>query len=237
MVAKARWCSPVSDGRRGTSIQQAKKLRPTGRPAAVDWPAGLLHNRAPFFGAASLVSSLAFLLPPSICLVSPRTHLPMPRIDLHHFQPGDEAALHAVFHASVHGLTSRHYSRAQCEAWSPLQHDPAQWAERMQANRPFIARGAGSAAVAGFADLQADGYIDQFFVAPAFAGQGVARALMAHLHAQAAQRGLARMWAHVSLTAEAFFAAQGFVVQERREVERAGVVLRNALMQKILLVA
>ncbi|MNV94236.1 putative acyltransferase [compost metagenome] len=73
-----------------------------------------------------------------------------------------------------------------------------------------------------------------FFVAPALAGQGVARALMAHIHAQAAQRGIAQLHAHVSLTAEPFFAAQGFVVQERQQVERAGVVLRNARMAKTL---
>ena len=73
-----------------------------------------------------------------------------------------------------------------------------------------------------------------FFVAPAFAGRGVARALMEHLHGQARRRGIMRLWAHVSLTAEPFFAAQGFSVQERREVERAGVVLRNARMEKTL---
>ena len=98
----------------------------------------------------------------------------------------------------------------------------------------FVAQARDGGAVAGFADLQASGYIDMFFVAPAFARQGVARALMAHLHAQAAQRGIARLWAHVSLAAEPFFAAQGFVVQERQEVERAGVVLRNARMAKAL---
>lgn len=154
----------------------------------------------------------------------------MPSIVIRPFRPGDEAALRAVFHASVHGLASKHYSPVQCDAWAPRLYDAAQWAERMRANQPFIAQVDGSEGVAGFADLQADGYIDHFFVAPAFAGRGVARALMAHLHVQAAQRGLPRLWAHVSLTAEPFFAAQGFAVRERCEVERAGVVLRNALM-------
>jgi putative acetyltransferase len=158
----------------------------------------------------------------------------MPSILIRNFRPGDEAALRAVFHASVHGLARPHYTPGQRDAWAPLRHDPARWAERMQANQPFIAQVDGSEALAGFADLQPTGYIDQFFVAPAFAGRGVARALMEHLHARARQRGITRLWAHVSLTAEPFFAAQGFAVQERREVERAGVALRNALMDKTL---
>ena len=157
-----------------------------------------------------------------------------PTLLIRPFAPGDAPALRAVFHASVHGLACQHYSPAQLAAWAPLAHDAAQWAERMQAIQPFVAQARDGGAVAGFADLQASGYNDMFFVAPAFARQGVARALMAHLHAQAAQRGIARLWAHVSLAAEPFFAAQGFVVQERQEVERAGVVLRNARMAKAL---
>lgn len=102
----------------------------------------------------------------------------------------------------------------------------------MRAHQPFVAQVRGAAAVAGFADLQANGYIDMFFVAPAYARQGVARALMAHLHTQAVLRGIDRLWAHVSLAAEPFFAAQGFVVEERQEALRAGVVLRNARMAK-----
>lgn len=158
----------------------------------------------------------------------------MASIHIRNFRPGDEPALRAVFHASVHGLASKDYTSEQLAAWAPLDHDAAQWAERMRANQPFIAQAVDGGAMAGFADLQACGTIDMFFVAPAFAGQGVARALMAHIHAQAAQCGIAHLHAHVSLTAEPFFSAQGFVVQARQQVERAGVVLRNARMAKSL---
>lgn len=158
----------------------------------------------------------------------------MPSIHIRNFRPGDEPALRAVFHASVRGLACKDYTAEQLAAWAPPHHDAAQWAGRMQANQPFIAQAQGGGAIAGFADLQASGTIDMFFVGPAFAGQGVARALMAHIHTQAAQRGIAHLHAHVSLTAEPFFAAQGFVVEERQQVQRAGVVLRNARMAKAL---
>lgn len=159
---------------------------------------------------------------------------PMLSVHIRNFLPGDEPALRAVFHASVHGLACKHYTAEQLDAWAPQRYEAATWAERMRANQPFVAHAQGDGSIAGFADLQADGCIDMFFVAPAFSGQGVARALMTHIHAQAQQRNTPRLHAYVSLTAEPFFAAQGFVVELRQQVERAGVVLHNARMAKTL---
>ena len=82
--------------------------------------------------------------------------------------------------------------------------------------------------------MQVDGYIDQFFVAPAFAGRGVARALMAHIHQQAASRGIPQLWANISLTAEPFFCRSGFAVDVRQQVTVRGAVLANARMSKSL---
>ncbi len=158
----------------------------------------------------------------------------LPTLTIRPYAPADAPALRALFHASVHGLARSHYSAVQLAAWAPLDYDTERWAKRLHANQPFVALAADGVTLAGFADLQADGYIDHFFVAPTCARQGVGRALMLHLQAQAAARSITRLWAHVSLTAEAFFAAQGFVVQERQEVQCAGQVLRNARMAKVL---
>ena len=149
------------------------------------------------------------------------------------FCVGNEAALRKVFHASVHGLAHPFYTPAQLQAWAPADYDIQAWSERMRTNRPWVAETA-DGAIAGFADLQPDGTIDMFFVAPAFARQGVARALMDRLHAQASQQGLLHLKAYVSLAAEPFFTAQGFVVEARQAVERAGIVLHNARMGKSL---
>lgn len=156
---------------------------------------------------------------------------------IRNFHPGDEPALRALFHAAVHGLTGAQYSPQQRAAWAPPVYEAAQWRARLQANQPFVAEMASDSGpeIAGFSDLQASGYIDHFFVAPAYAGQGVAGALMAHIHAQAALRGTERLWADVSLTAEPFFAKHGFVVEARQQVERHCVVLANARMAKLLL--
>ena len=89
----------------------------------------------------------------------------MPSLHIRNLHLGDEPALRAVFHASVHDLACKDYTAEQLAAWAPLHHDATQWAERMQANQPFIAQVQGNDAIAGFADLQANGYIDMFFVA------------------------------------------------------------------------
>ena len=144
---------------------------------------------------------------------------------------GEAAVLRDVFFSSVHALACRDYSPAQLAAWAPLVYDHAAWAERLRSNRPFVAEIGG--VPVGFADLQDAGYIDQFFVAAAYAGRGVGQALMARLLEDAARRGIGALWANVSLRAEAFFAGHGFVVETRQVVERDGVALRNARMRRV----
>ena len=146
---------------------------------------------------------------------------------------GDEYALRKVFYSSVHELACKDYTPEQLAAWAPEAYEVGPWAERTRSTPPFIVDASG--VVAGFAVLREDGTIDQFFVAPAFAGQGVARMLMAHIHQQAARRGLTELQADVSLTAEPFFLMSGFEVEGRHEVIVGEVSLSHARMSKHLL--
>lgn len=155
-----------------------------------------------------------------------------PVVQLRRFEVGDEPALQQVFHSAVHQTTARDYSPEQRAAWAPDQPDLAAWSARLQRNRPFVALLGEQ--IVGFADLQPDGQIDQFFVSARHTGLGVARQLMERLHAEAAALGLQALHADVSLTAEGFFARQGFVVLQRQTPRRNGVALRNAAMRKRL---
>ena len=82
--------------------------------------------------------------------------------------------------------------------------------------------------------MQADGYIDHFFVAAAAGRRGVGSALMRRIHAVAAARGLSALHAQVSLAAQPFFGRWGFVVEAEQEVEANGVLFCNARMRKAL---
>ncbi|WP_431113132.1 GNAT family N-acetyltransferase [Variovorax paradoxus] len=148
------------------------------------------------------------------------------------FRVGDEAALLGVFRSAVHQIASRDYSAEQVEAWAPADLRVEEFGDRVRRNRPFVAI-LGLEPV-GFADLQSDGRIDQFFVSGYLPRRGTARLLMDRIEEEAAGLGLKQLTSHVSLTAEPFFASRGFHVAERCHPVLRGVTFENALMRKAL---
>ena len=162
--------------------------------------------------------------------VPPHSGSARPQITIRAFGSGDEPGLRQIFIRAIEGLTTADYDRRQRAAWAGTAMDIAAWNARIQRLRPFIAmRGD---VMAGYADLQADGLIDHFFVDAGHARRGVGGALMRHIEQQAAQRGLSALHAHVSRSAEGFFATHGFTVDRRQTVHLDGVALDNALMHK-----
>jgi putative acetyltransferase len=153
-------------------------------------------------------------------------------IVIHCFQPGEESALWEVFHSAVHSIASKNYSEEQVNAWSPANPDRAKWAERIRGINPFVAKRAG--VIVGYADVQADGYIDHFFVSAAAARQGVGSALMRKLHEAAVQGKISTLFSNVSLTAQPFFEKWGFVIEFRQSISCCGVIMENFRMKKLL---
>lgn len=149
------------------------------------------------------------------------------------FNNGDEIALFSIFLSSVHTIASHYYTHEQIEAWAPADIDPKQWAIHMRELRPFIVEVDGE--IAGYADVQPNGYIDHFFVSGTYPRQGVGTLLMNTIHEEARQLGIGELTSNVSKAAEAFFLRHGFHVVERGFPVRRGVVLQNALMRKKLL--
>lgn len=150
-------------------------------------------------------------------------------------RPDEAPVLLAIFRAAVRVTAARDYSAAQIEAWSPAQWPPAlceRWLARVRALHPFVAEVDGVAA--GYADLQADGLIDHFYVSPDYARRGVGAALMAHLLALARERGLREVHSNVSRTAQPFFARFGFAVAAQQRPVVRGVEVPNARMRAVL---
>ena len=149
------------------------------------------------------------------------------------FQTSDAAALWQVFHSAVHQLAATHYSPAQRQAWAPDTPDWPAWRLCLQQLRPFVAIDALGQAL-GYADLQAEGYIDQFFVAPSASHMGVGSHLMQYIHQQATERGLTQLSADVSLNAQPFFTRHGFSILRQQSPVIRGIALSNAHMRKTL---
>lgn len=149
------------------------------------------------------------------------------------FQAGDAEPLREVFYSSVHDLTGEHYTAEQRAAWAPLDYDREAWRKLLHTNQPFVVEVSG--ALAAYADLQPTGYIDHFYVAGPFAGQGIGRRLMQHLLTAATAQGVPHLWSHVSLSAELFFLRSGFSIESRRSFLVRGVTMTNAHMRRALL--
>ncbi|MCU0877408.1 MAG: GNAT family N-acetyltransferase [Pirellulaceae bacterium] len=156
----------------------------------------------------------------------------MPPPCIRPFRAGEELTLREVFYASVHGLACRNYSAEQLAAWAPVEYDREKWSARIRQNQPFVAEEHGQ--ILGFADVQPDGYIDQLFVAPQAAGQGVGSALLQAIEARAREQGIARLHSQVSLTAQSLFLRHGFEIEAEQTVIVTDVELRNARMFKRL---
>jgi putative acetyltransferase len=132
----------------------------------------------------------------------------------------------------VHVTAARDYTPEQLAAWAPAEADLAAWAQRMWDIDPFVVEIGG--VIAGYADVQATGDIDHFFVSADFPRRGVGRCLMDRIHEEAARLALPVLTSHVSRTAQPFFAHFGFEVIEQRQPVRHGVTIPNALMRKTL---
>ncbi|ELB6604379.1 GNAT family N-acetyltransferase [Salmonella enterica] len=131
------------------------------------------------------------------------------------FSNGDEISLFRVFFSSVHTIASHYYTREQIDAWAPADIDL-------------------DGEIAGYADVQPNGYIDHFFVSGTYSRQGVGTLLMNCIHEEARQRGISELTSNVSKAAEVFFLRHGFHIVERGFPICRGVTLQNALMRKCL---
>lgn len=151
-------------------------------------------------------------------------------MDIRRFEIGDEGSLRRVFHSAIHLIASQNYSQQQIEAWAPDDVDMDGWRRYMQGLAPFVVEFDGD--VVGYADLQANGYIDHFFVSGHHPRRGIGSLLMRRIHEETAALALHELTSNVSRSAEPFFFRFGFDVVERREPVVRGVAIPNALMRK-----
>ncbi|MBM5575352.1 GNAT family N-acetyltransferase [Deefgea sp. CFH1-16] len=151
-------------------------------------------------------------------------------MEIRRFQVGDEIALFRVFLSAVHEVASRDYTQEQIQAWAPVDIDLKLWANHIQALQPFVATI--DNAIVGYADIQANGYIDHFYVSGNHTRKGIGTFLMNRIHEEAMLLNVSELTSDVSKTAEPFFVFHGFHVKQRKCPVCRGVMLQNALMLK-----
>ncbi len=150
-------------------------------------------------------------------------------VGIRRYRFGEEPALFEVYYSAIHLVARRDYSNEQIRAWAPRDLDQELWTSRIRGISPFVAELEGE--LVGYADLQANGYIDHFFVSGHHGRRGIGTALMNHLLKEARVASLAELTSDVSRTAQPFYERFGFAVVEERQPELRGVVIPNALMR------
>lgn len=150
-------------------------------------------------------------------------------MQIRRYTDGDAQATLDVFVRAVRQTARADYTAEQVEAWAPDDLDLVAWHQRRQASDTLVAVVADR--VAGFSDLDGDGYVDMLFVDPDFARQGVATALISTVLELARQRRIATLTTYASLTARPFFERQGFVVTQERHFVLRGVNQTNFAMR------
>lgn len=150
------------------------------------------------------------------------------------YRPADAIPLATLYHRAVNEGAAAKYDAAQRAAWSPEPPTSEGWRARVEEAVTIVAEHEG--ALLGFMTLDIEtGFLDFAYVAPEVMGQGVAAALYAVIEGRARVKGHAVLETEASLLAEPFFRRNGWRLVKRQEVERSGVKIPNARMQKRLI--
>ncbi|MEJ6388312.1 GNAT family N-acetyltransferase [Gymnodinialimonas ulvae] len=149
------------------------------------------------------------------------------------YRPSDAIGLATLFHRAVQEGTTAHYSAEQRAAWCDRPPTSAGWRARVEEAETLVAERHG--AHVGFMTLDMEAaYLDFAYVAPEVMGKGVADSLYAMIEGRAKVQGLVRLETEASLLAQPFFKRHGWRVVKVQEVERQGVKIPNAMMEKRL---
>ncbi len=125
----------------------------------------------------------------------------------------DAEALVALHYAAVRAVGADHYTAAQLAAWSPRPDDARHaWLRGVIGTptlRVLVGEADGQSSGFAIADLAA-GRVNALYVAPARAGGGLGRALLAACEHALRGQGHVQGTVRASLNAEAFYAAAGY---------------------------
>lgn len=86
--------------------------------------------------------------------------------------------------------------------------------------------------IAGFGDMDQDGYLDRLYVHKDYQRKGIATSIVNALEQQAVSAGISRFITHASITAKPFFIQRGYCVVRKNTVIRNTVELIQFTMEK-----
>lgn len=148
------------------------------------------------------------------------------------YKPSDAVQISALFKRSVLELGPKFYTDEQVKAWAARGPSPERVKERNENGLTTWVKVDGDDRLMAYAELEADGHIDQVYALPDIAGQGVVSALMDDLEIYARALGLTALYTEASEGARPLFLKKGFTEEARRDFLIGGVSIHNYAMKK-----
>src|SRR4030095_13228380 len=118
-------------------------------------------------------------------------------MEIRRYKRGEEQAVWDVYFAATRESIARDYHAELIDRWAPRDPDMGQWSDRLAQKNPFVALV--DQQIVGMAEIEADGFIDYFYVHPKWQGRGIGKALLATLEAEMAKLGVGLIFADVSI--------------------------------------
>lgn len=148
-------------------------------------------------------------------------------IKVREYRPSDCEILAKLFYDTVHTVNCADYSRAQLDAWAPGKPEPKLWNERFSESYTFVAEQGGI--ITGFGNIEKSGYLDMLYVHKDYQRQKVASSICDVVEKY---RQGDIIYTYASITAKPFFEKRGYKTAREQRVKRAGIYLKNYLMEK-----
>ncbi|WP_196598024.1 GNAT family N-acetyltransferase [Pectinatus frisingensis] len=150
------------------------------------------------------------------------------------YRPADCPLLAQLFYDTVHTVNAKDYAEDQLDAWATGDVDLEEWNRSFLTHTALVAVWDGVVAVvAGFADMDRNGYLDRLFVHKDYQGKGLATALVKELERRAIDKNVVSFETYTSITAKPFFEKLGYSVQAENITIRGDISLSNFQMTKV----
>lgn len=143
------------------------------------------------------------------------------------YKPQDCSQLATLFYDTVHNVNAKDYTKQQLDVWADGAVSLSEWNQSFLKHSTLIA--IKENIIAGFGDIDKNGYLDRLYVHKDYQHQGIATALCEKLeHAW----DIPKIVTHASITAKPFFEKRGYHVIKEQQVTRKGILLTNYVMEK-----
>ena len=156
------------------------------------------------------------------------------KIKIRKYLSEDAQIIAAIYYDTIHNVNIADYTAEHINAWAPYSSvkNYSGWAEKLAKSEPFVA--VIDKTIVGFAEFEANGHIDCFYVHHEFQGQNIGTKLINTIENEAKTNNINRIYSEVSITAKPFFTSKGFIVVKEQIVKMRGYELTNFIMEKPL---